>query len=276
MAAVRDSRVPHHRRGLGGARGLGERAAGHHGPEPLLRAHDVQGHEDARHQGHHAGPRDHRGAGEGPLGDAGGDGGPAREAAARRDRRPPQARELDRALPRAGQAVRRARAEAARDHRQGPARPDLHEQRRRGDERGHLGRPHRLLRAHPEQPDRAVGVAGVGSPAQPRLPRVLQRARRRLRGAPDAHRVDAAGQVRRGVQRGVLGGEPLRLAGGGLALGHPQLHEGAGGRVLRDLLRPEQPDRRAGGRLQGGRRQARPRAVLRAHPARARPIRRRS
>ena len=58
----------------------------------------------------------------------------------------------------------------------------------------------------PEQPAGAVGLARVGPPAEPGLPRVLLRARRGVRGAADADGVDAARQVRRGVQRALLGG----------------------------------------------------------------------
>ena len=185
---------------LDGPGGLGERAARDHRDQPLLRAHDVQGHEDDRHEEHRRGPAADRGAGEDPRRDARGDGGDAGEAPPGRDRRPAEARELDGALPRARQAVRRARPEAARDDRQGPARPDLHEERRRGPERVHERGPDRLLPPHPEEPARAVGVARVRPAAEPGLPRVLLGAGRRLRGAPARRRVDAARQVRRGVR----------------------------------------------------------------------------
>ena len=179
------------------------------------------------------------------------------------------------ALPRAGEAVRRARPEAARDHRQGPDRPDLHEERRRVPERLHHRGPDRLLHPAAQQQAGAVGLARVGPALEPGLPRVLLRARRGLRGAPAAHRVDAARQVRRGLQRALLGGASLPLAGGGLGLRHPDVHAGPGQGLLRDLLRAQQPHRGAGGRLQDRRGQAAARALLRPHPARARSTRRR-
>ena len=60
-----------------------------------------------------------------------------------------------------------------------------------------------------------------------------------------------ARQVRRGVQRPLLGGEPLQVAGGGLGLRHPDVHPRPGEAVLRHLLRPQQHHRRPGRRLQG-------------------------
>ena len=48
----------------------------------------------------------------------------------------------------------------------------------------------------------------------------------------------------------VLGGQPLQVAGRRLALRRPSHHQGGGRRLLRHLLRAEQPDRRAGRRLQ--------------------------
>ena len=61
---------------------------------------------------------------------------------------------------------------------------------------------------------------------RPRLPRVLRRARRRLRGAPAARRVDPDRQVRGGVRGDVLALDPLRLAGHRLAVRHREHHEG--------------------------------------------------
>ncbi len=119
---------------------------------------------------------------------------------------------------------------------------------------------------HPEEQAGALGVARVRPPAEPRLPRVLLGAGRGLRGAAARRRVDAARQVRRGVQRPLLGGEPLQVAGGGLGLRHPDVHPRPGEAVLRHLLRPQQPHRRPRRRLQVRRRQAAPRALLRAHP----------
>ena len=70
LAALRAPRLAHRRGGLGGPRGLGERARGDHRHQPPLRAHDVQGHAHHRHQGHRGRPPHHRRAGEGPGRDA--------------------------------------------------------------------------------------------------------------------------------------------------------------------------------------------------------------
>ena len=51
VAALRAPRLAHDRRRLDRPRRVGERAARHHRDQPLLRAHDVQGHDDDRHQG---------------------------------------------------------------------------------------------------------------------------------------------------------------------------------------------------------------------------------
>ncbi len=78
------------------------------------------------------------------------------------------------------------------------------------------------------------------------------------------------GKYDEAFERAVLGSEPVQLAGGGLGLGHPDVHARPGQAVLRHLLRPQQPHRRPGRRLQGGGGPAAPRALLRPHPARAR------
>ena len=111
-------------------------------------------------------------------------------------------------------------------------------------------------------------MARVRPAPEPRLPRVLLGARRRLRGATAAHGVHPARQVRRGLQGALLGGEPLQVAGGGLGLGHPHVHARPGQAVLRHLLRSQQHHRRPRRRLQDGGGHAAPRAVLRPHPAR--------
>lgn len=85
--------------------------------------------------------------------------------------------------------------------------------------------------------------------------------------ATAAHRGDAPGQVRRGVQRPLLAGPSLPVAGGGLGFGHPRLHQGASRRLLRHLLRAQQPDRHPGGRLQERRDPASAQPLLRPHPA---------
>ena len=159
-----------------------------------------------------------------------------------------------------------------REHpRQERVRPDLHEGRRVGDERLDEHGPHPVLHHRAEEQARALDVDGVGPPERARLPRVLRRARRRLRGAAPADRVDADGQPRGGVRGDVLARPPVLLARGRVRLGHPRDHEGAGGRVLRALLRAEQhhghPRRRL--RPEGGARARR--EVLRAHSAREEP-----
>ena len=70
-----------------------------------------------------------------------------------------------------------------------------------GDERLHHRRHDRLLRHGAGEQAGALDVDGVRPALAPGLPRVLLRARRRLRGAADADRVDPAGQVPGGVQR---------------------------------------------------------------------------
>ena len=89
---------------------------------------------------------------------------------------------------------------------------------RRGPERLHQLRRDRLLLLLPGQPARAVGLPRVGALPEARDARVLQGARRRPRGAADAHREPADRPAARAVPGRGLHGPPLRAARGGLAL----------------------------------------------------------
>ena len=122
--------------------------------------------------------------------------------------------------------VRRARQGAARPPRQERVRPDLHEERRLGDERLHDERPDGLLHHRAEEQARALVLDGVRPAEGPRLPRVLRRAGRRLRGAPAARRVDPDREARRGVRLDLLALDPLHLARHRLRLRRREHHEG--------------------------------------------------
>ena len=112
-------------------------------------------------------------------------------------------------------------------------------------------------------------MARVRSAGEPRLPRVLFRARCRLRRAASAHRVDASRQVRRRVQLDVLGRASLQLARGRVGVRPAHVHPAAGEGLLRDLLRAQQHHRRPGRRLQDRRDQAPARTLLRPPEARS-------
>ena len=156
------------------------------------------------------------------------------------------------ALSRAGEGVQPAHRRAARHPGQERVRPDLQRGGRVGHERLHVRGHDRLFRQRARQQARAVDVDGVGAHPAPGLPRVLCRARRGLRGAAHADGFDAAGQVPGGVQRDVLGILALRLADRGLALGHPGHLQGAGRRVLLDLLFAAEHHAHPRGRLRAG------------------------
>ena len=172
------------------------------------------------------------------------------------------------ALPRAGEGVQQAHRRAARHPGQERVRPDLQRGGRLGHERLHVRGHDGLLHHRAGQQAGAVDVDGVGPDPAPGLPRVLCRARRGVRGAADADGIDAAGQVPGGVQRDVLGILALRLAGRRLAVGHPGHLQGAGGRVLRDLLFAAEHHAHSRGRLRAGQGRGAGEEILRAHPAR--------
>ena len=108
--------------------------------------------------------------------------------------------------------------------------------------------------------------------ARARLPRVLLRARRRLRGTAPEDRVDADRPPRRGVRGDVLARPPVLVARRRVRLGHPGDHEGPGRRVLRALLRAEQPhgDPRRRLRPEGGARARRRRTSAASRAERTR------
>jgi len=159
-------------RRLGGQGGQRQRAARHHGDQPFLRAHDVQGHRHDRHPRPREGcPLPGRAAGP-PRRDQ-----PARlDAAIRpvlqgRDRRPLESGQRHPGDPRPPGQARRVdqgpagpRSGRARggDDRQGRVRPGLHEGGRQRHERLHDLRPDLLLH------HRARQQARCGPRARPR------------------------------------------------------------------------------------------------------------
>ncbi len=157
---------------------------------------------------------------------------------------------------------------AAQADGQGRVRQDLHRGRRVGHERhDQLGLDH-LLHHRPREQARALVLDGIRAAAATGLPRVLQRARRRPRGAPAARRLDPDRAIRRAAQRHVLDLAPVQV-------GHDRLDERPQDALarrcpglLRDLLRAQQPDRRAGRQLRPGRGAPVGREVLRSDPAR--------
>ena len=249
--------------GVGGQGRIGLRAAGHHRRRAPLRAHDVQGHRGHRHPEHRAGPADHRPARRGEGGPAGRGGGPARCRAAGAHRGRGRSRPPDRPPPGADGPVRGPARPAGGAAHHGGLQPDLLGAGCLGDERGHQLRLHALLRERARQQARAVVLDGVGPAAQPRLPRVLRRARRRARGAAPAHRQHPHRQVRGAVRRPVLAVVAVRLAGGGLAERPRGHHPRRGAGVLRSVLRAQQPHGGAGRRLRPRRGEGAGRALLR-------------
>ena len=123
----------------------------------------------------------------------------------------------------------------------------------------------RLLRHRPDEQARALDVDGVGPPARPRLPRVLRRARRRLRGAPPARRSRRrpASSTRRS-RRCSGTAHPYSWPVVGWPSDIPAITKAQADDVLRALLRAEQHHRDPRRRLrpEGGPRPRR--ALLRA------------
>ena len=267
VAALRAPRVPHRRRGLDRAGGLGQRAAGHHRHQPLLRAHDVQGHEDHRHQGHRRRLEAHRGAGEGARGDARGDGQDARDACG-------GARSTTSRSRRTGPRATASSRSSSRPSSRSSARPSI---------KDHLDQIYtknggESLNAFTNEDQTAYFI---------RLPsnrlelwawlesdRLLNPVFREFYSERDVvfeerrMRTESTplGKYDEAFNAALLGGPSLPLAGGGLALRHPDVHPGPGQGLLRDLLRAQQPHRGPGGRLQDRRGQAAARALLRPHP----------
>ena len=157
-----------------------------------------------RHHRHRAGSADHRRARRAQGGDSRRGGGADRAAPAGRHRRPTGSGGAVRAAPGVARRVRGAARAAGRAADQGRLQPRLHGPGRVRHERRHELRLHHLLRQCARQQAGTVVLDGVGSPAEPGLPRVLRRARRGARGAPPAHRQHADRQVPGAVRRAVL------------------------------------------------------------------------
>ena len=272
VAALRAARLPHRRRRLDGPRRLGQRAARHHRDQPLLRAHDVQGHPTTiGTKDIDDGPALIDEQEKRPRGDARGDGADAGELAPRRDRRPAEAREPDR---RATASSRSSSTRSSQKQREIIVKDEFDQiytaERRRGPERLHLRRtrPPTSCASRRTSWSSGPGWSPTGS-LNPVFREfyserdvVFEERRLRTESTP-------LGKFDEDVQRPVLGGAPLQLAGGGLALGHPDVHARPGrASTSPPTTPPTTSPASSSATFERGRGEAAPRALLRPPPAR--------
>ena len=184
----RPPRDDHRVGGLGGPRRLRQRTPRDHRDEPLLRAHDVQGHPHRRHDDAERDQaiieeqeavqdqiraiyRDRREAARlGEIDDPFGQEDLPEELVTLRE-------QFNALVRSSGRSWSRTSSTASTRRRAPP------------DERLHLPRPDGLLHHRAPEPAGALVLDGVRAAPAPRLPRVLRRARRGSRGAAAPHRV---------------------------------------------------------------------------------------
>ena len=279
LAALRAPRLAHHRRGLGGPRRLGERARraspgiSHLFEHMMFKGTRVIGTKDIEadlqiiEEQEKVRERDARRA----------RGACASACAGARSTTCAKPENQTAALPRAGEAVRRAGAAAARDR--SSRTTWTRSTRKNGGEGLNAGTSEDLTVYFvrlPAQPPRAVVLAGVGPPAEPRLPRVLlASATWSTRSAGMRTESTPLGKFDEAFNALFWEAHPYKWPVVGWASDIPAITKAQADEYFGDLLRAQQPDRRAGRRLQDRRGAAAARALLRPHPARARPSRRR-
>ncbi len=233
-----------------GRRRRGPGSEGHDRPGAHVRAHGVQGHARHRHDRLGQGRAGARQDGRRLHGLAEGQG-----RARRRSERGREAAAGLRGGADRGPAVR----QAERVRRAGQPR-----RRRRHERRHQLGRHDLLLLAAGEQV-RAVRLPRVGALLEAGLPRVLQGARRRHRGAPAAHREPADRPPHRALHRRGLHRPSLQQRADRPPQRSRALHDERLDGLLRQVLRAVEPGHLDRRRHQGQGHHPGHRQVLRPH-----------